>query len=125
MYSTSTARAKDAKLLCVEKGCPIDQTFLEFFESNIFIQKKLLKNSIEWTREWWFVGGLSGQLDHITTKSGGFHWPKRQKPYMVAHKKRTPFQVQIRARSTQGAIHSSLTMNRYVQWHKKVIAQIT
>ena len=45
MYYTSTTRAgaKDPKLLCVEKGCPIDQTFLEFFESNIFIQKNLLK----------------------------------------------------------------------------------
>ena len=43
MYSRSSTRAKDAKLLCVEKGCPIDQTFLEFFEINIFIQKNLLK----------------------------------------------------------------------------------
>ena len=43
MYSRSTTGAKDAKLLCVEKGCPIDQTFLEFFESNILIQKNLLK----------------------------------------------------------------------------------
>ena len=99
------------------------KNFGNFWEQH-FYTKKPLKNSIEWTREWWFVGGLPGQLDHITTKSGGFHWPKRQKPYMVAHKKRTPFQVQIRARSTQGAIHSSLTMNRLVQWHKKVIAQI-
>ena len=43
MYSTSTTRAKDPKLLCVEKGCPIDQKILEIFESNIFIQKNLLK----------------------------------------------------------------------------------